>query len=171
MLSENEIRSLNADKLEYFYAEGRAGKKDVTRWVRGKAGVPNRDRSREILTDDRGRPIDKPRRADFATDSAYARAFHAYKDRVAGVANASFDRSFSRAMRGRSKAKRDPNVDRLWKGLSRAGREYLNAYVSDFSESDVRAAAKRVPTKDWSAIHRLLGGQRPAYESASAYEP
>ncbi len=45
-----------------------------------------------ILTDSGGRPIEKPSHTDFADITDYIRAFHAYKDRIAAVANAAFDR-------------------------------------------------------------------------------
>lgn len=50
-----------------------------------------------ILTDGEGRPIERPRREDFASDLEFVRAFHAWKDRIAGVANAAFDAAFRKA--------------------------------------------------------------------------
>jgi hypothetical protein len=54
---------------------------------------------RAIITDAGGRPIDKPRRADYSSDTAYIRAFHVYKDKIARVANEAFDAGFRAAMR------------------------------------------------------------------------
>jgi hypothetical protein len=48
----------------------------------------------EILTDEHGRPIERPRRADFSSDVEFMHAFHAFKDRVANMANAAFAGSF-----------------------------------------------------------------------------
>jgi hypothetical protein len=51
-----------------------------------------------ILTDENGVPIDRPCRADFASDLEFIRAFHAYRDRVASVANRAFDDAFRKAL-------------------------------------------------------------------------
>jgi hypothetical protein len=52
-----------------------------------------------ITTDDKGRPFDKPARADFRDDVSFVRAFHAYKDAVTRCANAAFDDAFRKEMR------------------------------------------------------------------------
>jgi hypothetical protein len=52
-----------------------------------------------IITDGSGRPIDKPRRADYASDTDYMRAFYAYNDKITRIANESFDAGFRAAMR------------------------------------------------------------------------
>lgn len=52
-----------------------------------------------IITDARGRPIDKPVRSDFASDVEFIRAFHAWRDKVTATANAAFDDAFRKAMR------------------------------------------------------------------------
>lgn len=44
-----------------------------------------------ILTRANGTPIEKPSRNDFFTLEDYCRAFHAYKDEIARVANEGFD--------------------------------------------------------------------------------
>jgi hypothetical protein len=41
-----------------------------------------------IFTDAQGRPIPKPKRADFATDAAYVGAVHAFHNRLASEASA-----------------------------------------------------------------------------------
>jgi hypothetical protein len=56
-------------------------------------------RGRAILTDDRGRPLDKPVRSDFTSDVEYVRAFHAWRDKVTSTANAAFDAAFRKTMR------------------------------------------------------------------------
>jgi hypothetical protein len=53
--------------------------------------------SEPILTDACGRPIAKPRRADFSSDVEFLRAFHAYKDCVANTANDAFAKGFRKA--------------------------------------------------------------------------
>lgn len=52
-----------------------------------------------ILTDGAGRPIERPRRADFETDLEFVRAYHAWKDRVTEIANRAFDAAFRAAFR------------------------------------------------------------------------
>lgn len=44
-----------------------------------------------ILVDERGRPIAPPAREDYTTAWEYVRAYHAYRDAVARVANEGFD--------------------------------------------------------------------------------
>lgn len=57
--------------------------------------------SKTILTTDNGTPIGRrPKRVDFVSDVEFIRAVHAFNDRVTAVANAAFDASFRRAMRG-----------------------------------------------------------------------
>jgi hypothetical protein len=48
----------------------------------------------EILTDERGVPIEKPRREDYPDIVEYLRATHAYQDRVTQTANDAFDKAF-----------------------------------------------------------------------------
>lgn len=48
----------------------------------------------ELLTDEHGRPIERPCRADFSSDVEFMQAFHAFRDRVANTANAAFAGSF-----------------------------------------------------------------------------
>jgi hypothetical protein len=45
----------------------------------------------DILTDEQGRPIERPSRTDFASDWEYANALHAWNDRVTNIANEAFD--------------------------------------------------------------------------------
>lgn len=45
-----------------------------------------------ILTDDRGRPLERPRPEQFPTAADFVRAVHAFNDRVASCANQSFER-------------------------------------------------------------------------------
>ena len=56
-----------------------------------------------ILTDGRGRPIDPPEPpapdAPIEETVAYLRAYAAYKDRVADIANRAFDEAFREALR------------------------------------------------------------------------
>ena len=56
-----------------------------------------------ILTDASGHPITRPRRVDFAEgvegDIEFLNAFHAYHDKIAGIANAAFDDGFRRGLR------------------------------------------------------------------------
>lgn len=54
-----------------------------------------------ILTDEQGRPIDRPMREDYPTLIEYALAFYAYKDRVASIANEAFADQFRKAMKGK----------------------------------------------------------------------
>lgn len=49
-----------------------------------------------ILVDGEGRPIERPRREDFASDLEFVCAFHAWRDRVTGAANRAFDAAFRR---------------------------------------------------------------------------
>jgi hypothetical protein len=54
-----------------------------------------------ILTDERGRPFERPRREDFSSVADFLRAFHAYKDSITNHANESFADAFRAAQRGR----------------------------------------------------------------------
>lgn len=49
-----------------------------------------------ILTDEHGRPMPKPSREDYPDTIAWMRAFWAWKDRVADVANRAFDAALRR---------------------------------------------------------------------------
>lgn len=49
-----------------------------------------------MLVDEQGRPLARPRRRDFASDIEFIRAYHAYKDRIATIANDAFTKSISR---------------------------------------------------------------------------
>lgn len=51
-----------------------------------------------IITDAHGRPLDKPRRADFDSDIAFIHATHAFNDEVTGIGNRAFDEGFKAAM-------------------------------------------------------------------------
>lgn len=51
-----------------------------------------------IVTDAQGRPLDKPKRADFTSDIAFIHATHAHNDKVAGIGNRAFDEGFKTAM-------------------------------------------------------------------------
>ena len=53
----------------------------------------------EILTDGDGVPIPRPCRKDFADDVDFMRAFHAYRDRIADVANTAFVEGFLSEMK------------------------------------------------------------------------
>jgi hypothetical protein len=50
-----------------------------------------------ILTRLDGTPIAKPNRAEYATDCEYLTAFYAYKDEIANVSNAAFDKAWKKA--------------------------------------------------------------------------
>ncbi len=52
-----------------------------------------------IITDDMGRPFVRPERQDFDSDSAFMRAFWAYKDLIADTANQAFAIAFRDAIR------------------------------------------------------------------------
>jgi hypothetical protein len=54
-----------------------------------------------IVTDVNGRPFEKPRRVDYASDLEFARAFHTYRDRVTAEANRAFDGAFRAALGSR----------------------------------------------------------------------
>lgn len=56
-----------------------------------------------ILTDMKGRPFHKPRRADYSSDIEFVRAFHAHRDVVAAEANRSFDEAFRASMKETAK--------------------------------------------------------------------
>lgn len=51
-----------------------------------------------ILTDERGRPFERPRREDFATDHEFVRAYHEYRDRVSACAKEAFDKGLRNAL-------------------------------------------------------------------------
>jgi hypothetical protein len=53
-----------------------------------------------ILTDDAGRPFERPSRSDFATLADFAQALHEFNDRVHACANDAFARAFERATKG-----------------------------------------------------------------------
>ena len=59
-----------------------------------------------ILTDDTGRPFERPSRSDFATDADFVQAVHAFDDRVRACADDAFARAFGRAMKGPSQSTR-----------------------------------------------------------------
>ena len=52
-----------------------------------------------ILTDAQGRPMPRPERADYPDAISWMRAFWAWKDRVAEVANRGFAEGFRAASR------------------------------------------------------------------------
>lgn len=52
-----------------------------------------------ILTDAKGRPIDKPVREDYPTAQAYMEAVWAYNDKIANIANEAFTTAFRAAMK------------------------------------------------------------------------
>lgn len=52
-----------------------------------------------ILTDANGRPIARPQREEFNSDIEYLRAFNAWKDKIAGVANRAFSEKFIKVIR------------------------------------------------------------------------
>lgn len=92
----------------------RWGSTTEAKWGKGPdgwtktSGDPRRRRSRrdphgrdEILTDDRGRPIEKPRPEDYSTHVEYVRAYHAYKDRVAAAASRGFEEGWRRSHKKR----------------------------------------------------------------------
>jgi len=60
--------------------------------------VSMRGKRQTILTDVRGVPLDKPRRADFDSDLAFIHATHAFNDKVTGIGNKAFDKGFKAAM-------------------------------------------------------------------------
>lgn len=64
------------------------------------------DRDQPIYTDEKGRPIERPRRENFSSDTAYIRAFHAYKDKIANLANKSFDEEFRSQMSRRTRRRK-----------------------------------------------------------------
>jgi hypothetical protein len=51
-----------------------------------------------ILTRADGTPIAKPDPASYASAVEYMRAFHAYKDEIARVANSAFDNAWRRSL-------------------------------------------------------------------------
>lgn len=53
----------------------------------------------EILVDDEGRELRRPRIEEFSSVAEYVRAFHAWKDDVAKTANRAFDEAFAREMK------------------------------------------------------------------------
>jgi hypothetical protein len=63
---------------------------------------------RAILTDGRGRPIERPESpapgATLEDCLAYIRAVHAYNDQVADLANGAFDVAFRRSMKKSEKS-------------------------------------------------------------------
>lgn len=66
---------------------------------------------------------------------------------------------------------RDPDeVDRLYRSLSRASKDYLESFVSDRSYKDVLAASRGVPEKDKRAVRVLLDGVTPAFKYRDEYE-
>ena len=52
-----------------------------------------------ILTDERGRPLPRPERADYPDVLSWMRAVWAWDDRVRGIANRAFDEAFRAASR------------------------------------------------------------------------
>ena len=73
------------------------------RYQREKVAENRRHRASQkaqsaILTDAQGRPLDKPKRADFTSDIAFIHATHAHNDKVAGIANRAFDEGLHAAM-------------------------------------------------------------------------
>lgn len=52
----------------------------------------------EILTNERGEPIERPHLEDFENVEDFIEAFHAWKDRVAAVANEAFDAAFRKEL-------------------------------------------------------------------------
>ena len=56
-----------------------------------------------ILTDAKGKPIEKPKRDDFESDADYARALFDYNDRVRKAGTEGFDEGFRAAMKRKKK--------------------------------------------------------------------
>lgn len=54
-----------------------------------------------ILTDGKGRPIEKPDREEFSDPVTYLRAVWAWQDKVHDIANKAFGDQFAKAMKGR----------------------------------------------------------------------
>lgn len=52
-----------------------------------------------ILTDAKGRPIEKPLREDYASPEAYMEAVWAFNTKVANIANEAFTTAFRAAMK------------------------------------------------------------------------
>lgn len=52
-----------------------------------------------ILTDEKGRPFQRPQRADFADVTSYLRAVWAFHDAIANESSAAFAGAFRRAVR------------------------------------------------------------------------
>lgn len=52
-----------------------------------------------IYTDDNGRPINKPDRADYVTDCDYVEAFYAWKRKRESLSWTAFDDAFRAAMK------------------------------------------------------------------------
>jgi hypothetical protein len=62
------------------------------------AALSRPKRGEAILTDERGRPMDRPKRSDFSSDVDFIHAVHAFNDRVTGIGNRAFDEGFRSAM-------------------------------------------------------------------------
>jgi len=57
-----------------------------------------------ILTDEQGRPFERPQRDRFISGVDYVRAVHEFNTRVAQCANKSFDKGFQDLLKGVLKA-------------------------------------------------------------------
>ncbi len=54
-----------------------------------------------ILTDAKGRPLEKPERANYPDAAAYSRALAEYNDRVRKAGSEGFDQGFRKAIKAR----------------------------------------------------------------------
>lgn len=137
------------------------GGREVWSWWPGKQAEETPRSMREdnvILTNDQGRPIEKPRREDFPSDVKYIHSFHAYRDRVASAANIGFGEGFRKAMRGAHEA-RPGGIDPT-SGYAQAWRR-IQAYV-DATRPGYEVDSAVIPAGDgrWQfAIRPRTGGR------------
>jgi hypothetical protein len=61
-----------------------------------------------IITDAKGKPLEKPKRADYGSDAEYSRAVATYNDAVRKAGSEGFDRGFRAAMKPGKKSAEKP---------------------------------------------------------------
>jgi len=107
-----------------------------------------------ILTRENGTVIEKPSRLDHFTDSDYCRAFHAWKDEIARVANAGFDAGFRAEMKGATEMSK---LEKMLDGVKYAERE-LTLDVADLTPVQIEQIKTECDARGLhvSGTHRWL---------------
>jgi hypothetical protein len=102
-LRDLALKARNADLIseqDYLAAapEIHYGNREWNKIEKRRENSRHRAAQKVIMTDAEGRPLDKPRRADFDSDIAFIHATHTFNDELTGIGNRAFDEGFKAAM-------------------------------------------------------------------------